>query len=732
MLVIIVTPFRVSLRSLSTASYLDQITWHFEWSAPTHSFLYLYTQSITATPQSNMTKTEIKLPGKSVNSSSFPKGDTIKQSHKNKNKSGLRLPGKAGRIRRHAAKRFMPRQTDISSKNCRPIMVVLRNGKVRVVDPKRVFSDHSSSTSSRPSKRARYREEDSSSLSSGASNTENEQNNSEKQIMPPPSLKTAADTVKSLPISAPNVAHNKKQNAFASAAANSKASTPPAPVEATAAKTTAEPSLTKVLPSTAAAAAATTPKRSNIPKQKPHPQPKGNKRPPSPPSPSGDDEVPLPTKTSKRIRSLKERKAKAMEEKQETKRFAAPAKQEQPPAAKQEKTKATKEDKPQATKKAVATKAKPVEKPAAIAETPTPFKAKLLSVSPPKRGKNKPRVPVYSTTSTYRVKEPTENDVIFGRGNGVACHVGNVKFRSYIWDARERYAEADRNDKNLVAESVCEMVTAGGGKFLVKEPNGEYWVEANERKALEKACQALREQKWNPDNKPVLPSEEPEKPKKEKPKKKKKLPKKEKEKVVKKTKKMSAKTKVPKSTPKAKAPKPSPKAKAPKQASTTAPTPPASKSTASSSDSAVVSVGSTPVRATPSHELLFDLSVSANGSDSNTNGSSAITSNILDVPSHLRNGSSPSPPPKQEVSPSSVDSVVSRKPVALEVGTRLSVYWPLDKAYYDATVRKRKGSVHFIEYNADGVTEWLDLSRQTFKIISVPASLKWFPDDEQW
>lgn len=61
-------------------------------------------------------------------------------------------------------------------------------------------------------------------------------------------------------------------------------------------------------------------------------------------------------------------------------------------------------------------------------------------------------------------------------------------------------------------------------------------------------------------------------------------------------------------------------------------------------------------------------------------------------------------------------ALVPTKPVILEAGTRISVFWPLDNAWYDATVKTCSVNSHYLEYDDDGEMEWLDLSKNNFKI----------------
>ena len=55
----------------------------------------------------------------------------------------------------------------------------------------------------------------------------------------------------------------------------------------------------------------------------------------------------------------------------------------------------------------------------------------------------------------------------------------------------------------------------------------------------------------------------------------------------------------------------------------------------------------------------------------------------------------------------------------VQVGDEISVYWPDDDQYYDATVEQQKGttsSSFYIRYD-DGEQEWVDLSTETFQLL---------------
>lgn len=50
------------------------------------------------------------------------------------------------------------------------------------------------------------------------------------------------------------------------------------------------------------------------------------------------------------------------------------------------------------------------------------------------------------------------------------------------------------------------------------------------------------------------------------------------------------------------------------------------------------------------------------------------------------------------------------------VGSRIAVYWPLDHAFYNAWVLRREARKILVQYDIDGVEEWLDLADHDYKI----------------
>ena len=86
-----------------------------------------------------------------------------------------------------------------------------------------------------------------------------------------------------------------------------------------------------------------------------------------------------------------------------------------------------------------------------------------------------------------------ENDVLCGRGGLTNSHIGNKHYRQIVQDHQAEYLKARKRDKILIAQRIVAMIQDNGGRFLKRSADGESWVLVTDKKAQEKASQALRE-----------------------------------------------------------------------------------------------------------------------------------------------------------------------------------------------------------------------------------------------
>ena len=79
-----------------------------------------------------------------------------------------------------------------------------------------------------------------------------------------------------------------------------------------------------------------------------------------------------------------------------------------------------------------------------------------------------------------------------GRGKRISEWPGNIFFRQVVNKYRDEYNVCSRKGKVGVAKAVLDDIHAIGGRFL-QQNKGDKWEEVDVDRAIEKACQALRE-----------------------------------------------------------------------------------------------------------------------------------------------------------------------------------------------------------------------------------------------
>ena len=97
-----------------------------------------------------------------------------------------------------------------------------------------------------------------------------------------------------------------------------------------------------------------------------------------------------------------------------------------------------------------------------------------------------------STKGNY---EPGQHDVLCGRGASTNTHPGNVSFRALVAEHQPAYILAKKEEKEGIARSIISIIQGRGGKFVMKrqDSNNDVWVPVDEKKAVLKTSQALRE-----------------------------------------------------------------------------------------------------------------------------------------------------------------------------------------------------------------------------------------------
>jgi len=109
-----------------------------------------------------------------------------------------------------------------------------------------------------------------------------------------------------------------------------------------------------------------------------------------------------------------------------------------------------------------------------------------------KKRKRAPRKKIIPLNKKYL--EPTDKDVLMGRGGKSNHHPGNMRYRAEIDRLQERYKKTDdKEEKTNISERLVLDVQSYGGNFLEKDDNGWYIIDSVV--ARRKVSQALREDK---------------------------------------------------------------------------------------------------------------------------------------------------------------------------------------------------------------------------------------------
>ena len=90
--------------------------------------------------------------------------------------------------------------------------------------------------------------------------------------------------------------------------------------------------------------------------------------------------------------------------------------------------------------------------------------------------------------------EPTDKDVLLGRGGGTNKHPGNIRYRREVESKKPIYRSINcKNEKTAYTNAFKDYVHSYGGRFLEKEKDTGRWMIADAGKARKKCSQAFRE-----------------------------------------------------------------------------------------------------------------------------------------------------------------------------------------------------------------------------------------------
>lgn len=99
------------------------------------------------------------------------------------------------------------------------------------------------------------------------------------------------------------------------------------------------------------------------------------------------------------------------------------------------------------------------------------------------------------STEGTKILQPTQYDVLFGRGKPFQGHAGNIRLHKVVDVYKGRYSQARRHEKTEIAEEIVQFIKNGSakaGRFLKRLEGEECWVEVSDSIARDKVSHALR------------------------------------------------------------------------------------------------------------------------------------------------------------------------------------------------------------------------------------------------
>ncbi|KAL3935386.1 MAG: hypothetical protein SGARI_002997 [Bacillariaceae sp.] len=108
-----------------------------------------------------------------------------------------------------------------------------------------------------------------------------------------------------------------------------------------------------------------------------------------------------------------------------------------------------------------------------------------------------PSVGIVTEIGHYDVLFGTCGGWSIGRGKGIQAHPGNKRLRELVEANLERYEQASRLEKTLLAETIVRNIKDTSGRFLKLDSgtSGGGWSEVNDEIARDKIAHAFRTQR---------------------------------------------------------------------------------------------------------------------------------------------------------------------------------------------------------------------------------------------
>ncbi|KAL3935758.1 MAG: hypothetical protein SGBAC_008788 [Bacillariaceae sp.] len=113
---------------------------------------------------------------------------------------------------------------------------------------------------------------------------------------------------------------------------------------------------------------------------------------------------------------------------------------------------------------------------------------------------------VSETDAQGRIRKPSNDDILLGRGKPFQNHPGNQRMLKIVDEHKERYLSEKRDKKRAIVEEVLDIIQKNGARFLKRIDHGEYWREVESTVSFEKVSHALRSKVRRPEGFEINPN----------------------------------------------------------------------------------------------------------------------------------------------------------------------------------------------------------------------------------
>mmetsp|Transcript_28872 Transcript_28872/g.44380 ORF Transcript_28872/g.44380 Transcript_28872/m.44380 type:complete len:474 (+) Transcript_28872:176-1597(+) len=92
-----------------------------------------------------------------------------------------------------------------------------------------------------------------------------------------------------------------------------------------------------------------------------------------------------------------------------------------------------------------------------------------------------------------KINDPSDTDVLCGRGGAALRHPGNQTYRRLVSLNKGLYITCLKAEKLKISKSIVAAIREQKGRFLERDSSDNTWYDIGDKKAMEKTSQALRE-----------------------------------------------------------------------------------------------------------------------------------------------------------------------------------------------------------------------------------------------